>query len=257
MDLAEKRRRSTRSCCGRATTISRASATASVSRCASRWKRPTTRSSKPTSACSPISPARISRIRNSNAVEIAVGGKAIQFVRVTATKLAKRLPTDFNFALAELEVLDASGTNVARRAQSDGGRFHRRPSAMEHEESHRRQVPQAIRRRPIVERLQRERQSLIDASLSIKERHRTPDAHARSSSAIALARHRSCRRQQTAYIGAVHYGIGQFHRHARQAAADPHSSARRRHQARQGSRSRRHRSDPRRRRPLRSSEGRT
>ena len=36
-----------------------------------------------------------------------------RYIRVTATKLAPR-QNDFNFALAELEVLDAAGTNLAR-----------------------------------------------------------------------------------------------------------------------------------------------
>jgi mono/diheme cytochrome c family protein len=36
-----------------------------------------------------------------------------RYVRVTATKLAPRLPTDFIFALAEISVLNASGENLA------------------------------------------------------------------------------------------------------------------------------------------------
>jgi mono/diheme cytochrome c family protein len=36
-----------------------------------------------------------------------------RYVRVTATKLAPRLPTDFMFALAEISVLNASGENLA------------------------------------------------------------------------------------------------------------------------------------------------
>jgi hypothetical protein len=42
-----------------------------------------------------------------------VGGKSGRFVRVTATKLAPR-QNDFIFAVAELKVVDAAGTNVAR-----------------------------------------------------------------------------------------------------------------------------------------------
>ncbi len=43
---------------------------------------------------------------------IAVGGKPARFIRVTATKLAPRL-NDFIFALAELQVFDKEGNNVA------------------------------------------------------------------------------------------------------------------------------------------------
>src|SRR5262249_23107101 len=42
-------------------------------------------------------------------------GTTGRYVRVTATKLAPRL-NDYIFALAELEVLDKSGTNLASRA---------------------------------------------------------------------------------------------------------------------------------------------
>ncbi len=46
-------------------------------------------------------------------VNLAAGGKVGRYIRVTATKLAPRLATDFILALAELEVLDASGKNLA------------------------------------------------------------------------------------------------------------------------------------------------
>jgi mono/diheme cytochrome c family protein len=42
--------------------------------------------------------------------------KAARYVRVTATKLASRLPTDFIFALGELSVFTADGNNVASGA---------------------------------------------------------------------------------------------------------------------------------------------
>ena len=50
------------------------------------------------------------------AVEVAAKGQTARYVRVTATKLAPRLPADFIFALAELEVLDADGKNAAAGA---------------------------------------------------------------------------------------------------------------------------------------------
>ena len=51
------------------------------------------------------------------AQKLDVGGKPARFIRITATKLAPRLPGDFIFAIAEVEVLDADGKNVAAGGQ--------------------------------------------------------------------------------------------------------------------------------------------
>ena len=58
------------------------------------------------------------------AVRAKAGGKAGRYVRVTATKLAPR-QNDFMLALAELEVLDAEGKNLAAGKAGDGARQHR------------------------------------------------------------------------------------------------------------------------------------
>jgi hypothetical protein len=142
-----------------------------------------------------------------DAVEVAVGGKELQFVRVTATKLARRLPTDFNFALAELELLDAAGRNVARgaRATADDsiearprwsttnladGKYPRRGVSAD------------------VESLRRERRALVEASLSINERHRYRTL-TEELDRVVLARDRLPPRQ-IAYVASVHYGTGNF-----------------------------------------------
>ncbi len=49
----------------------------------------------------------------SDPVRFDAKGKTGRYLRITATKLAPRLPTDFIFALAELEAYDESGTNHA------------------------------------------------------------------------------------------------------------------------------------------------
>ncbi|HUE69771.1 MAG TPA: DUF1549 domain-containing protein [Pirellulaceae bacterium] len=51
------------------------------------------------------------------AQKIDVGGKSAKFIRITATKLAPRLPNDFILAIAELEALDAAGKNIAAGGQ--------------------------------------------------------------------------------------------------------------------------------------------
>ncbi len=49
-------------------------------------------------------------------VAFEAGGRPARYVRVTATKLAPRL-NDHNFAMAEVEVLDGAGVNLARGAE--------------------------------------------------------------------------------------------------------------------------------------------
>jgi cytochrome c553 len=140
-------------------------------------------------------------------VEIAASGKPIQFVRVTATKLAKRLPTDFNFALAELEVLDSSGTNVAVGAKvtaedSIEGRPRWSTKNLTDGKFPSRSTSSAVAS------LEEKRKSLIDASLSIKERHEYRTLK-EELDRIAIARSK-LPPPATAYIAAVHYGSGNF-----------------------------------------------
>lgn len=47
-------------------------------------------------------------------VELDADGHTGRYLRVTATKLVRRLPNDYIFALAELQTLDEAGANVAR-----------------------------------------------------------------------------------------------------------------------------------------------
>ena len=140
-------------------------------------------------------------------VEIFTGGKTIRFIRVTATKLAQRLPTDFHFALAELEALDETGANVAQGAKvtaedsiegrprwstrnlTDGKYPNRSPSAA-------------------VAAMERDRRALIDSALSIKERHELRLlGEELERTEVAVKRLPT---PQTAYVGAVHYGTGNF-----------------------------------------------
>ena len=75
-----------------------------------RDRRPARRPTCPT----PASPRRPS----------PAGGASGRYVRVTATKLAPR-QNDYIFALAELEVLDAAGKNLAAGRDRDGARLDR------------------------------------------------------------------------------------------------------------------------------------
>jgi mono/diheme cytochrome c family protein len=140
-------------------------------------------------------------------VEIAAEGKPIQFVRVTATKLAKRLPTDFNFALAELEVLNASGSNVAVGAKvtaedSIEGRPRWSTKNLTDGKYPSRSTSTAVAS------LEEKRKALIDAALSVKERHeyRTLNEELER---IGVVRSK-LPPPATAYIAAVHFGSGNF-----------------------------------------------
>jgi hypothetical protein len=140
-------------------------------------------------------------------VEIAARGPAIQFVRVTATKLAKRLPTDFNFALAELEALDSSGENLAlggEVASADSIEGRPRWSTKNLTDGkYPDRSPQAD-----VASIERQRHSMIEAALAIKERHehRTLNEELQR---VAIVRSK-LPKSSTAYVAAVHFGSGNF-----------------------------------------------
>lgn len=140
-------------------------------------------------------------------VRINVGGAPIRFVRVTATKLAKRLATDFNFALAELEVLDKSGTNLALGAKAtaeDSIEGRPRWSLANLTDG---KYPSRSSSANLAE-LERERRSLVESSLSIKERSDLRMLQ-EELDRIGVAE-RQLPPPQTAYVGAVHYGTGNF-----------------------------------------------
>ncbi|MBX9584058.1 MAG: DUF1553 domain-containing protein, partial [Gemmataceae bacterium] len=141
-------------------------------------------------------------------VRLPAGGKGGRYVRVTATALARRLPTDFIFALSELEALDAAGKNLAagkpvasldsieapvrwRRANLTDGLY---PSA----------APTADERVKLVAR----RDELLAKAL-------TPEATAelaaaRAERAAAEAELAKLPAPRVAYVGAVHTGSGNF-----------------------------------------------
>ena len=134
------------------------------------------------------------------------GGSSARCIRVTATKLAPR-QNDYNFALAELEALDAKGKNIAvgavvtaldsieaaprwRKANLVDGYFPGEGASGE------------------LTRLREERNRLVAAALSDEDRKALADADhqladiGRSLSALPPPR--------VVYVGAVHSGSGPF-----------------------------------------------
>lgn len=143
------------------------------------------------------------------AQKFAVGGKSAKFIRVTATKLAPRLPGDFILAIAELEALDAAGKNVAA-----GGMVTSLDSI---------EAPPRWRRTNLVDGLYPGMEPAADVDLPALERERsaliakvTSDAQRKELQALgnelaavkgALTR---LPPQSVCYIGAVHTGSGAF-----------------------------------------------
>jgi mono/diheme cytochrome c family protein len=142
------------------------------------------------------------------AQKIDAGGKPARYVRVTATKLARRLPTDFIFALAELEALDAAGKNAAagatvtsldtieapprwRRSNLVDGLYPGRPAADGDLAS-----------------LEKERKELLAAATTEDERRELAEIE-RGLAAVPteLA---ELPPQSLCYVGAVHFGSGTF-----------------------------------------------
>ncbi len=72
--------------------------------------------------------------------EVSTKWRPARYVRVTATKLSPR-QNDFNFALAELEVLDQSYTNKARNQPVQAFDSIEAPGALEFRQSDGRLVP--------------------------------------------------------------------------------------------------------------------
>jgi hypothetical protein len=134
---------------------------------------------------------------------------AARYVRVTATKLAPRLPTDFIFALGELSVFTAEGTNVAasaavtsldsieaparwRRANLVDGHYYGRAGVSKAE----------------LERLHKEREGVLVRLLTAEERRELD----RLSAAIAMAEQalQQLPPQQLVYAGTAFRGEGNF-----------------------------------------------
>ena len=171
---------------------------------------------------------------------VAVGGKAARFVRMTATKLAPR-QNDYNFALAELSVLDAAGKNIALGAPV---------TALDSIEAPPRwstkylvdgiASPRTIAL-PALElaRLKAERQALLD-KVAPPELKQDIDKARREVQELqqALA---ELPPAQLVYAGTIHNGGGRLPRHRarwRQATTDLHPAARRREKTRQARRPR-------------------
>ncbi|HEX4607558.1 MAG TPA: DUF1549 domain-containing protein, partial [Urbifossiella sp.] len=143
-------------------------------------------------------------------VRLTGNGAQGRYLRLTATKLANRLPTDYILAVAELEAFDAAGTNRAagkpvssldsieaptrwRRANLTDGKFPTGATATPEE----------------LAALAARRARLLEAAL-------TPEAAAELKAATAdrddadLELRKLPASQRTAYIGAVHTGSGNF-----------------------------------------------
>ena len=136
-------------------------------------------------------------------------GVQARYVRFTATKLARRLPTDYVFALAELSVFDAAGKNLAAGAAI---------TSLDSIEA-----PPRWRRSNLVDgyfygiggtssdklaTLRKERSAMLDRATDSATKARLDTLRAEVQSANAQIQ--SLPPQQVVYAGTVHAGSGTF-----------------------------------------------
>jgi hypothetical protein len=139
-------------------------------------------------------------------VSFAVGGKAARYVRVTATRLAPR-QGDYIFALAELQVNDAAGKNLALHAPVtalDSTEFLPRWSTKNLTDGIASRVASPL----LLKRLQEQRQALLAWLLTPEERQAL---HANGQT-LEQVRQELGRLPppQLVYVGTVHHGQGAF-----------------------------------------------
>ncbi len=139
------------------------------------------------------------------ALTITISGQDARYVRVSATKLAPRL-NDYNFALAELEVLDASGDNVAKLAKVTALDTIESPPRWRMENLVDGDYPAAVGES--LAKLKADRQTIIRESLDEQARHRFDQAtselkHLDESTSELPA-------QSKVFAGTIHSGGGAF-----------------------------------------------
>lgn len=138
---------------------------------------------------------------------LSVGGKSARYVRVTATRLAPRL-NDFIFALAELEAIDAGGTNLARQGtvtaldSIEGPPRWSRQNLIDGRGPGKPVPPEEITR------LKDEREKLIEATVDASLRREFAD----TKNALQAAKKAvdELPAPSKVFVGAVHYGGGNF-----------------------------------------------
>ncbi|MBL8827893.1 MAG: DUF1553 domain-containing protein [Planctomycetaceae bacterium] len=146
-----------------------------------------------------------------NATEIDVTSPPVRFVRVTATQLAER-KNDYMLALAEIEVLDAAQTNLARDKTVtaldfiEAGPRWRKANLLDGEYPGKSQPPSGDT--ADLAQLRDERERLARQLLQPSEQQaRAERALHRQQIETQLA---TLPPQSIAYIGAVHHGTGNF-----------------------------------------------
>jgi mono/diheme cytochrome c family protein len=135
--------------------------------------------------------------------------KFARYVRVTATKLVHRLPTDFIFALAELSVYSPEGRNIATGAVvtsldsiEAAPRWQRRNLVDAYYYGKAKLSDQDLKS------LQEERGNLIETLLDAERKSKQADLLKRMEQ--AKRRRSDLPPQQVAYVGMVHNGSGAF-----------------------------------------------
>ena len=142
-------------------------------------------------------------------VTVKAGGRTARFVRVTALKLAPRLATDFVFALAELEVLDRDGKNLALGASVSSHDSIEAPVRWRRSNLTDGHFPPASAPAASVAMLNAKRDALVTRSLDGDENAGRVSAVA-TLAAVRKEFESLPKPSGRAYVGAVHTGSGNF-----------------------------------------------
>lgn len=142
--------------------------------------------------------------RDLEAIHIPVDAEA-RVIRVTATQLAPRLPTDFIFAIAELEAIDDSGANVARGAKVTSLDSIEAPPRWRKTNLTDGKYPHGEDVTAELAEAEAALENLVLASATDSERELLRRDTAALKQAIA-----ELPPQQRAYVGAIHHGSGTF-----------------------------------------------
>jgi hypothetical protein len=132
----------------------------------------------------------------------------VKKVRLTATRLAQRLPTDYMLALAEIEVIDKAGKNVAQGAKVTSLDSIEAPDRWRRTNLTDGKYPQPAATREAIEAVNAEYAAAFDKQTNINEKESLAEVESRIRTCEIVLK--KLPPQKTAYIGAIHTGTGTF-----------------------------------------------
>lgn len=147
--------------------------------------------------------------RNPGIAPLHLPGPAlpVRYVRVTATRLAPR-QGDYIFALAELEVTDASGSNIARHASVTALDSIEAPPRWARQNLIDGKAPGAPSAARDLEQLRQARTRLVESAVPLEVRQKLEAVRGKLAAEKKLLE--AMPKPLVAFVGNVHYGSGNF-----------------------------------------------